>query len=325
MYDDSYVMLIKELHTENKNDKIAFDSILFQLYKDEDYIKQHNTVFLNTLITCFVGLNNQQIESRIAIYRTTTDNTSYFGNFEALSKESGITILQHALKYCQQNFKQGTLIGPINGHTWNPYRLALNNSTYYFKNDLCNPLFYNDIMKHCGFSVTEQYETHLQTQFDTECQSLNPEFKITYFNENELINRSQEIYEITMSAFKSSPFFIAIPYEIFEHQFKKQISQIDLNLSPFVTDTKHQICAFSSCYKSTNGKGLVVKTLARKSGRQYAGLGRNLSDHIVQKAQEFQFETIIHAFMHQDNHSKSLSERFHGKTLKTYALYQCQF
>ncbi len=318
-------MLIKELHIENENDKKEFDSILFHLYNDEDYIKQHNTVFLNTLTTCFVALNNQQIESRIVLYRTTTDDTYYFGHFEALTKESGITILQHALKYCQQNFKQGTLIGPINGHTWNPYRLALNNSTYYFKNDLCNPLYYNDIMSYCGLFISEQYETHLQSKFDTEHHSLNPAFTITFFNENELKDRCQEIYDITMSAFKSSPFFIAIPYEIFEHQFKKQISQIDLNLSPFVTDTNHQICAFSSCYKSTDGKGLVVKTIARKAGRQYAGLGRNISEHIVQKAQEFHLETIIHAFMHQDNHSKLLSERFHGKTLKTYALYQCQF
>lgn len=318
-------MLIKELHIENENDKKEFDSILFHLYNDEDYIKQHNTVFLNTLTTCFVALNNQQIESRIALYRTTTDDTYYFGHFEALSKESGITILQHALKYCQQNFKQGSLIGPINGHTWNPYRFTLNNSTYYFKNDLCNPLYYNDIMSYCGLFISEQYETHLQSQFDTEHHSLNTTFTITYFNENELKDRCQEIYDITMSAFKSSPFFIAIPYEIFEHQFKKQISQIDLNLSPFLTDTNHQICAFSSCYKSTDGKGLVVKTIARKAGRQYAGMGRNISEHIVLKAQEFHFETIIHAFMHQDNHSKSLSERFHGKTLKTYALYQCQF
>ena len=91
-----------------------------------------------------------------------------------------------------------------------------------------------------------------------------------------------------------------------------------------VTDRKgdKEICAFSSCYLNFNKDTIVVKTIARKLGRTYAGLGRSIADAITQIALEKGYSNILHAFMHQQNSSKSLSKKQNAIALKNYALYE---
>ena len=315
-------MNIIELNLNQAEDKIEFDSILYNLYYDFDYIDQHNAIYFNTLITAFVLKINNAVEARIALFKSKDDHIKYFGHFEALNVESGIEILNYVISYIKKNNINTQIIGPINGLTWFPYRLATNNDHSLFKNDLCNPIYYNDIMNTCGMIVKETYCTNIQTNFNSNYIHNQSEFIVKTLSHDELKNRGNEIYNITMKAFKHSPFFIPIPYEVFEVQYQKQLFQINHELSPFILDSEGNICAYSSCYESNNGDGIVVKTIARKLDRKYAGIGRILSEEISNIATQRNYNYLLHAFMHQNNSSKSLSEKFNGVPLKSYALYQ---
>lgn len=65
---------------------------------------------------------------------------------------------------------------------------------------------------------------------------------------------------------------------------------------------------------------LVFKTLARKPGPAYRGLGAFLWRHVHRTARRAGFTRVIHAFMHEDNYSLRLS-RMTATPIRSYALY----
>jgi hypothetical protein len=265
--------------------------------------------------------------ARVSLYafdKNERSNTYLFGHFEALDIESGVSILQHLHHKIKSEFNRGTIIGPMNGNSWFNYRIALSNFDLLFKNDITNPAYYLEIFVKAGYKEAHHYLTNLQTNVEFIQQNTISDYTIVFFNQEELNHRIIEIYHITMEAFKHAPFFIPIPFSVFEIQFKSQLQLIDLRVSPFVINSKNELCAYCSCYLTNDGERMVVKTIARKQGRQYAGLGRLLSYAIINKANEEKVNAILHAFMHLENSSKSLSERYKGINIKQYGLYQCE-
>jgi hypothetical protein len=73
-------------------------------------------------------------------------------------------------------------------------------------------------------------------------------------------------------------------------------------------------------YAGKNNESVVLKTLARSPERQFAGLGRLLTDCIHQRADEMGFKTVIHALMASDNHSCNISSRT-ARVFRKYALF----
>lgn len=304
-----------------------FNSIMPMLYTNEAFIKKQNTLSEYNFVSAYIAKEENKVMARLACYNfQENDNEKiyFFGNFEALTVEAGKRILHHLKNKLTLTHKQVKLIGPINGSTWSNYRIALNHSSLLFPNDLVNPHYYNDILITSDFKELHHYVTNLQTDFNLKLYTPNKEFEIVFFSKDELLSRIEEIYQLTMQSFKLAPFFIPIPFSVFEQQFIKQLNQIDLELSPFALNTKKELCAYSSCYLNFEKDTIVVKTIARKLGREYAGLGRYLSDAITQNALNKGYKKILHAFMHIQNSSKSLSEKYNGITLKNYTLFQCE-
>ncbi len=321
-------MQVVELNIEFEKDRIDFNSILDELYSNQEYIDMLKQVYRQNLISVFILKNHERILARVSLYafdKNENSNTFLFGHFEALDIESGVSILQHLHRKIKSEYNHGTIIGPMNGNSWFNYRIALSNFDLLFKYDVTNPAYYFEIFEKSGYKVAHHYFTNLQTNVELIQQNMMSDYSIVFFNQEELNHRIIEIYHITMDAFKYAPFFIPIPFSVFEIQFKSQLQLIDLRVSPFVINSMNELCAYSYCYLINNGDSMVVKTIARKQGRQYAGLGRLLSNAITTKAIEVKVNAIIHAFMHVENSSKSLSERYKGVTLKQYGLYQCEF
>lgn len=65
---------------------------------------------------------------------------------------------------------------------------------------------------------------------------------------------------------------------------------------------------------------LILKTIAVEPGRTYAGLGSYLFYKIHQLAIEKGFNTVIHAYMHDSNISKIISNKS-AQTIRRYHLF----
>ena len=65
---------------------------------------------------------------------------------------------------------------------------------------------------------------------------------------------------------------------------------------------------------------LILKTVARKPGRALAGLGGVLVSKANALGRQAGFTTLIHALMHSDNPSFSISRRY-AEPFRHYALF----
>ena len=65
---------------------------------------------------------------------------------------------------------------------------------------------------------------------------------------------------------------------------------------------------------------LIVKTLAVRPGRAYAGLGAWLLAEVHRSARQLGYTRAIHALMHESNRSKNLSAHY-AQPLRRYALF----
>lgn len=147
---------------------------------------------------------------------------------------------------------------------------------------------------------------------------------IEYLNKSEIMSRMKEIYDLSLEAFKTAPLFQAINFIHFEAKYNQNLKYLDTKFMPFVMDENSKIVAYLLAYPAYDKETLVIKTLARKSGRQFAGLGKLLANELVNKAIDSGYTKIYHALMNQSNVSKVLSRNISGTPCKTYAVFKHQ-
>ena len=66
---------------------------------------------------------------------------------------------------------------------------------------------------------------------------------------------------------------------------------------------------------------LVVKTLAVRPDRAYAGLGALLLGHVHRNAAAMGLRRAVHALMHVSNQSRALSGHWRARQIRRYALF----
>jgi L-amino acid N-acyltransferase YncA len=297
-------------------------------YKNEtgDYAALTNEINSDLFIIGLMAVKNENTVSRCILYRAEPHQHQapviFFGHFEATDLSSAQFILQSMSDYCRQRFPEYQLIGPVNGNTWNSYRIALNQLALLFPNDICSGTFYHAALLRCGFEIIHQYHTNLQTDLQLRKKFTSSHFQIAFFSKEQFAERLPAIYRLTMDAFQHAVLFSPITEKQFTTKQLALLPALEMNLLPFVVDEQKQIIAYALCYRGFEKDTLVVKTIARKKGRIYAGTGRLLSEAIIRMAAERGIHKIYHAFIHEHNASMRLSAGMYGKTIKSYALYK---
>ena len=80
------------------------------------------------------------------------------------------------------------------------------------------------------------------------------------------------------------------------------------------------VFAFQNFLEKTK-KQLVYKTVARKYGKEYAGVGHVIALEVMKRAVEDGMEDAIHAFMIYDATSSEVSQNFNSQPYREYVLY----
>ncbi len=287
---------------------------------------QPENINLNQFLKGFVIGDKSLPEAGLILYKSglLMDNKQVllFGYFDSLNFNSGTSILDYVINYCKLNYPDTFLIGPVNSSTWDNYRLPVDVFKSLFPGDMAGQDFYPEMLNQLGFDVYCKYSTHIQTELNRVYSNEINGFRIVYLSKSEIISRLNEIYDLSMDAFKTAPLFQTIQFNLFEAKYKQSLIQLDTSFLPFVLDSNNKIVAYLLAYPSYEQHTLVVKTLARKSGRQFAGLGKLLANEIVNKAIDLGYKRIFHAFMNQSNVSNILSRNIAGMPCKSYAVYQ---
>jgi len=255
-----------------------------------------------------------------------------FGYFESLDDPQSVKSL---VKYLtgKVNKAQQILFAPINGNTWNQYRLSLNSDQIMFPMDIANPPYYSALLKEAGFEMARNYASHRVTSFNYDQEQATRKMEklksvgvsIRNIDLDQFDSELDQVYNLCISSFKNSFLFSPIKKETFKKKYLQQKSYIQEDYIWMAVDSEDQLVGmmFALSFLAPDGsKAYIAKTLARLPDRRYAGIGTVLSGLLQKKAIKDECSFGVNAFMEEDNVSNVLSTKVSGKKAKSYALYR---
>ena len=257
------------------------------------------------------------------------------GHYAACDAEAATCMLQLA---CKELARQGcTLaVGPMDGNTNQRYGLLTQRGTeplFFLEPD--NPDDWPDHFTSSGFAPLANYYSALQVGLDREDPRVPTLAK--WFDKEGGVIRSldaahfedelRRIYHVVVASFRDN--FLASP--IAEADFLDQ----NRLLRPYV---RPELVLLAECegepvgfvfvipdwLQAQRGAALdtiVVKTLAVHPAYAGKGLGTLLAGRVREIAHNLGYTRAIHAFMHERNISRRISQANGGRIIRRYTLY----
>ncbi len=238
--------------------------------------------------------------------------------------EASKKLLQTMADYCkQQGYKY--LIGPLNGSTWNSYRFAVDAITDSYTSEPFHKNYYANHFQNFGFKTAAEYITQIDTSLKIPDvpSILNENIVFRILDKNNYEAEMKKIFAFCKEIFRHNFLYT----EITEAAFLSKYNALKNIINPefvLIAEDKGEIAGIMLAlqdYYCQHSKRLIFKTLGRKSGAKYAGVAHELSKRITETALKNNYQSILHAFMHQSNASKNVSRKFSGKPFRTYKLF----
>lgn len=266
------------------------------------------------------------------------------GHYETTENTAGVLLLNKTKELLtHQNAK--IILGPINGSTWERYRLLLpkgpEEPTFHpptFLGEPQNPQDYPLHFIQAGFSVIDNYESRIvhdlttrQSKIDSLKNKMDRLNITTYPIDLEHFDEQlHDIFLFSLQSFSNNPFYQPIDFEHFKLLYKEIKPYLDPDFILLSRDKEGTLVGFIFAYPDllslqTGGKRrLIFKTFAVSDKFRVSGLSLFLYDILHLKAHEKGYESVIHALMHSDNNSLRFSKKGNPSELfNRYALFGC--
>lgn len=273
------------------------------------------------------------------------------GHFEACNEDSAKIVLMEACSKLQEE-GEAYVIGPIDGSTWNSYRLVTHSDgSMPF---LMEPKYkqgYSQWLENIGFKPTYQYFSTKETienvieedtkvsqsetmqskleqgelesnelgQCDNEKQRL---VEIKTIKLTQLEEALDKIYEISIQSFKSNLFYKPIERATFKAMYRgyQQFLVEDLILIAEKAGRPVGFIFAVPNYFDQTRRSVIIKTIAVLPEYQQEGIGKKLYQEITNKALNLGFTEFITALIYKGNHSQKLCES--AKVMREYTLFR---
>lgn len=258
------------------------------------------------------------------------------GHYEASDADVAQRVLAHA---CAQLATRGCTmaIGPMDGSTWSRYRAVTDRgSEPPFFLDLETPHTWSHDFVRAGFGPIAEYVSAVTSASDACADARVPAVRarlegagitLRSLDRSRVGQELDSIFDVSCAAFARALLYSAIGRDAFVAQYQDLLPHVDPRL---VLMAEHDgrlvgfLCAVPDWCETARGeraRTIVVKTLAVRPDRRYAGLGAWLADEIHRHAREQGCTRVVHALMCVSNVSRVMSERWRGRVIRRYALY----
>tara|TARA_B100000683_G_scaffold217531_1_gene213553 strand:- start:15339 stop:16316 length:978 start_codon:yes stop_codon:yes gene_type:complete len=313
-----------------------FDHVPYEIYskKELEYYRLH-VLEEEFLKVCVVLFENGIPKGRVGIYFNPNLNLiATLGAYECVDNERyWKLILNESIRVCKEE-GISSIIGPMSGSTWNDYRFIdpTFNSKDMFFGEAYNSDAYPNHFKAFGFKKLAEFCSSIDTT--TKFKGVAVEESKQRFLNKGITFRSIEletyqsellkVHRFCNEAFSNNFLFTPISKERFLNKFiplQKIIDSRLVLLAEYNDELVGVVFCFPDLYSKTK-KRLVIKTLARKNGKKFEGIGKMLGFMAIKKARELGYQDIIHALMLKDNFSNHLSKNSMGKEYKNYSLFK---
>ena len=267
--------------------------------------------------------------------------TSYIGNVnihEKYRKDEE----QLFNKIFEELKKEGieTIIGPLNGTTWNTYRYVTEKgSRRQFLLEPWNEDYSVSLFEKLGFKPLAGYISTVMEGMDSDGRrNLNKKIeklkKFDYYKDikvesaenKDLLTVLNKVYDLTVEAFKNNFLYSELEREIF---LKMYMSYEDKIIKKFfkmlyLGDELIGYVFGIPDYAELGYKGkidtIILKTIAVSPIYNGKGMGYILINSLVEEAEKEGYENVIYALMHQSNVSKNIGLLL-GNMLRKYTLF----
>lgn len=251
------------------------------------------------------------------------------GNFEAL--EVDCHNLFEAIETDAKSTGIHQLIGPMNGSTWQEHRFIVDQFGAPFLSEMNHPKYYSEIWKQNGFASFQTYFSYKDTEIsanDERISKLEDHFsalnlQLRTIDLSNFEKELERIYELCVLAFRNNVLYSEITKEQFVASYLPMQSWLQEDYIWIAENEQYECLGFLFAFENKlnpSENELIVKTIAKHPSFRYNGLGTLLGNQFMKKAIENKVESIIHAFMHESNVSKNLSQRFNGEYIRRYEL-----
>ncbi len=316
----------------------VFESLTERLYPAEILkFKSLEGINHHLLSSAYVLLENTMPVARCCLYHNPALNyqdrkACCIGNFESINDVNSSNELFRLVAADAKADGAEYIIGPMNGSTWDTYRLGKTQGPANFFLEPYYPAYYPELFLAAGFEPIAHYLSNIDTEKDLHEERIIAQEKrfvehgISFRNidlaryEDEL----EKLHAFCMDSFRNNFLFTPLSKEAFIEKYIKVKAYIDPQYVILAEDTQQNIVGFIFCLENvydTERKGMIVKTLAKHPSVRYGGMGNVLGSKFKRRAMENGYQYIIHAFMIESNASRSLSQHFSGSVLKEYDLY----
>ena len=267
--------------------------------------------------------------------------TSYIGNVnihEKYRKDEE----QLFNKVFEELKKEGieTIIGPLNGTTWNTYRYVTekgNGRPFLLEpwnEDYSVSLFEKLDFKHlAGYisTVMEGMDSDGRKNLDKKIEKLKKfdyykDIRVESAENKDLLKVLNKVYDLTVEAFKNNFLYSELEREIF---LKIYMSYEDKIVKKFfkMLYLKGELIGYVfgiPDYTELGYKGkidtIILKTIAVSPEYNGKGMGYILINSLVEEAEKEGYENVIYALMHESNVSKNIGLLL-GNMLRRYTLF----
>lgn len=254
------------------------------------------------------------------------------GNYECIDDMAASrAMLDKAVKEAAV-FGAPLLLGPMNGSTWENFRFTDFQDEHDFFLEPYNHSYYNTQFIDYGFEKIATYFSAFQKELhyeregleELEQQFLEQGFRIRNIRLDAYEAEIERIHAFSNEAFSANFLFTPFSRESFMSKYLPLAKFIDPEYVLLAEDAEGKLAAFIFCVRNMmdkKNKTLIIKSVARKPGKQYAGLGNIIGNKINERAARDGYIGIIHALMYEKGSSMPSSRKRGGQIIKTYSLY----
>lgn len=264
------------------------------------------------------------------------ERSGVIGHFDAApgAGEAARALLEHA---CRQLAARGAslAIGPMDGNTWRAYRLVSDaGSEPPFLLEPWNPLEWNAHFAAAGFAPLATYHSSATRDLASQDERVPQAagrlraggVRLRALDPARFVEELERIHALSVDAFARNFLFTPVSREEFVAQYRPIERYVDPRLV-LVGERGGELGGFLfavpdllQAQRGAKVDTVVVKTVAVRPGRAYAGLGAWLAAECHGRAAQAGFTRAVHALMHDANNSANISRRY-AQVLRRYTLY----
>lgn len=281
------------------------------------------------LVAHLLAKKNNQTLASLSLYnnpyiRHNGEEVLLFGNlqFSESIAEANNALLQEAGIRAQQMGKK-CLLGPMNGSTWQDYRLPLEGDQPMFWGDIFAPQSWSQMLYDAGFICAASYHSAAGKLHHMNQTGIPAGVTIRIMSPETFEKDITLLYPLIGCAFSNNLYYSPVSETDFYRQYHAAKPLMDAGLS-CIAISENKAVAFALAYPDLTDEtkqAIIFKTIARHPDTNISGLVPAVRNTVFSAAWRNGFQRVIHAFMQDSNRSVMHSREVGGTVIRRYALF----